>query len=324
LLPIAIMLLLPWSAAAAPATVTGRQTVDRIMASLADQNAVASATIRDVYREYLELLVIDGYSDLESALGNGGLVPLPPDPRRFNVAPRVAGLHPIGEKDLDNQVSYIAARPATIGCLLDIASRVKDGPVEVTSLVRHSDYQDELRGTNPNAITSIPMHTMGLAFDIALINTPMATVNEILDVLTRMRDAGDILFIGERHQIVFHVVPQPSRLGYFTDVYARAIAAPPTLPGAHPIRFSSMRAPAAPLAASVSTNVIDVRPTDRDAAEWWATVAPGAVDARVNATLRAASGPARPPQRRSSRAPLFPAGMALVLGLVTATWRIFR
>src|SRR5687767_15690465 len=39
------------------------------------------------------------------------------DPMRFNLAPRLEGAHPIGEKDLDNQHSYLAARPATIGAL---------------------------------------------------------------------------------------------------------------------------------------------------------------------------------------------------------------
>jgi hypothetical protein len=180
LLPVTLVLLFPWSAAARPAgAALVRQMIDRLMVSLAPQNAVASATIREVYFDYLDLLVLDGYSALEDALGNGGLVPLPPDPLRFNVTPRVAGLHPIGEKDLGNQASYIAARPATVGCLLDIASRVTSGPVEITSLVRHSEYQDALRGTNPNAATSVPMHTMGLAFDIALVNMPIDTVNEI-------------------------------------------------------------------------------------------------------------------------------------------------
>ncbi len=69
------------------------------------------------------------------------------------------------------------------------------------------------------------MHTMGLAFDIALVNTPLPQVYEIRDVLLKMQEAGDILVIGERKQLVFHVVPHPSRLGHFTDVYARAAAA---------------------------------------------------------------------------------------------------
>jgi len=315
--------LLPVSATAAPASPSVfRQSVDRIMLSLATQNAVASATIRDIYREYLDLLVIDGYTELEDALGNGGLVRLPDDPARFNVLPRVGGLHPIGEKDLENQASYIAARPATIGCVLEIAARVHSGPVEITSLVRHSEYQDALRDTNPNAITSIPMHTMGLAFDIAIVNTPIETVNEILDVLTVMRDAGDILFIGERHQVVFHVVPQPSRLGHFTEVYSRALAAPAILPGSHPIPFPALRAPAPVTAASVSAEVIDVRPTDRDAAAWWAAVDPDGVDASVRATLAAANRTPQPQRLALLASGPVAAGFSLLAGLITATWRI--
>ena len=119
----------------------------------------------------------------------------------------------------------MAARPATIGALIVIASRVRSGPVEITSLVRHAEYQSTLKGTNANATTSVPMHTMGLAFDIALVNTPMPRVQEIRRVLQQMRAAGDILFIGERQQLVFHVVPQPSRLGYFTGIYHQAVGA---------------------------------------------------------------------------------------------------
>ncbi len=31
----------------------------------------------------------------------------------------------------------------------------------------------------------------------------------------------------QRKRLVFHVVPHPARLGYFADVYTRAIGAPP-------------------------------------------------------------------------------------------------
>ena len=134
---------------------------------------------------------------------------------------------------IDLATYYIAARPETIGALLEVASRVRSGPLEITSLVRHSEYQEALKTTNGNANTSVPMHTMGLAFDIALVNTPLKTVYEIRDVLRRMQAAGDILVIGERQQLVFHVVPHPSRLGHFMDVYAKAVA--DATPGANVI-----------------------------------------------------------------------------------------
>jgi hypothetical protein len=200
--------------------------IDRMMAALAAQSARDAATIRATYRDHLDLLMLHQYASLEEALGTGGLVPLPPDPVQFNIAPRLEGAHPIGEKDLERQVSYLTARPATMGALLDVASRVTSGPIEITSLVRHGEYQESLRTTNVNATTSVPMHTMGLAFDIALVNTPLRTIYELRAVLQRMRDAGEILFIGERRQLVFHVVPHPSRLGHFAEVYDRAKSTP--------------------------------------------------------------------------------------------------
>jgi hypothetical protein len=197
--------------------------IDQMMVELAASSAQSAETIRRVYQEHLDILMLREYGELAGALDNGGLVRLPEQPIRFNIVPRLDGPHPIGEKDLANQSSYTAARAATIGALLEIASRVKSGPVEITSLVRHSDYQEELRTTNPNALTSVPVHTMGLAVDIGLVNTPLETIYEIRDVLRRMQNKGDILFIGERRQLVFHVVPHPKRLGHFDEVYLRAV-----------------------------------------------------------------------------------------------------
>ena len=232
-LPVLVLVLagcLPRPAAAAGQEIRPAEfitAIDRMMAALGPQSASASATIRDAYHAHLDLLFLNGYRDLEGALATGGLALLPADAGRYNLSPRLGGLHPIGEKDLGNQGSYVAARPATIGCLLAVAARVHSGPVEVTSLVRHGEYQDALKGTNANATTSVPMHTMGLAFDIALLNSSLETAYEIRNVLSLMRDAGDLLFIGERKQLVFHVVPHPSRLGYFNDLYMSVLGAPP-------------------------------------------------------------------------------------------------
>jgi hypothetical protein len=133
--------------------------------------------------------------------------------------------------------------------------------------VRHTEYQGELRKTNTNANTAVPMHTMGLAFDIALVNTPLSRAYEIRNVLREMRDAGDILFIGERQQLVFHVVPNPSRLGYFTDVYARALA---TGAGAEQRDFTIPGIPVTPGLPAVTTEVVDVVPAKEIEKEWWA------------------------------------------------------
>lgn len=267
---VGVSLLVSLPAVAGAAETQGQKFIralDRMMIQLGPQSARASKQIREAYRAHLDLLVLDEYADLETALRNGGLAPLPHDRLRFNVTPRLEGPSPIGEKDQDHQVSYIAARPATIGALLDIASRVKSGPVEVTSLVRHTEYQGELGSTNPNAKTAVPMHTMGLAFDIALVNTPLETVKEIRDVLIQMRDAGEILFIGERRQLVFHVVPHPSRLGHFHQVYAQALGYQPTTDRAQVVALSRDGRGE----ASVSAEVIAVLPAADYAEQWWST-----------------------------------------------------
>ena len=243
------------------------KTLDRKMVQLAPQSARASLSIKQAYRRHLDLLVLEEYAALEGALANGGLVPLPDDPLRFNLKPRVDGPSPIGEKDLGHQESYISARREAVGALIEIASRVRSGPLEITSLARHTEYQSSLRRTNSNAKTSIPMHTMGLAFDIALINTPLQTVYEIRDVLSQMQKAGDILVIGERRQLVFHVVPHPSRLGHFAKIYEDAMAE--AMPGANVISIvKSVPAVGVPY---VIAEVIAVRPTAEWIEEWWAS-----------------------------------------------------
>ena len=254
----------------APTVVAGSAPIDRMMVDLASDSALSAGTIRRVYQEHLDVLALREYGELAGALDNGGLVPLPDNPLRFNIVPRLDGPHPIGEMDLANQSSYISARAATMGALLDIASRVKSGPLEITSLVRHGDYQDSLRTTNPNAMTSVPMHTMGMAFDIALINTPLETVYEIRDVLQRMQDAGDILFIGERKQLVFHVVPHPSRIGHFNDFYARAAGEPLTSRSAGVVAFlEAPRLLPGRLTPQVTTEIIAVLPAEGPLQNLW-------------------------------------------------------
>jgi hypothetical protein len=248
----------------------GMPSLDRMMADLGPASAQSAETIRRVYQEHLDVLALREYDELAGALDNGGLVPLPEHPLRYNILPRLDGPHPIGEKDLANQSSYATARAATLGVLLEIAARVKTGPVEVTSLVRHADYQEDLRATNPNAITSVPMHTMGLAVDIGLINSRLETIYEIRDVLQQMQDAGDVLFIGERRQLVFHVVPNPARLGHFNDVYLREVGAPLTSRFAEAVAFlDAPRLAQTQLNPQVTTEVIAVVPAEGPIENLW-------------------------------------------------------
>ena len=236
-------------------------TVNGMLADLAPASTQSAMTIRETYRPFLDFLALTDFDQIEAGLANGGLVPLPADPERFNVRVRLEGISPIGEKDLSRQASYVSARPATIGCLLDVASRVKSGPIEITSLVRSLGYQQELRVTNLNATPDVPTHTLGLAFDIAMVNTQLKTVLEIRDVLQKMSAAGDVLVIAERHQLVFHVVPQPSRLGWYSEVYAHAIN------GERWKRPRDARHTLTPLVTTASSSL---RPMPAYAAEWWA------------------------------------------------------
>lgn len=254
--------------ACAPAARAGGVTEAEYLSVVADmvadhapRSAQAGALIRDVYQPYVDPLVLADFNQIEQGLATGGLVPLPVDPQRFNLRVRLEGANPIGEKDVAHQASYLSARAATIGCLLDVASRVKSGPLEVTSLVRYLEYQRQLRMTNPNAATDIPMHALGLAFDIAMVNTPLKTVLEIRDVLRKMSDAGDVLVIIERQQLVFHVVPQPSRLGWYSEVYAHALAGQQW---GRPINVQRASTPV------VTTEIGSLRPLPAWASEWWA------------------------------------------------------
>ena len=256
----AVVLLAPAARPALAGSPTHAQMLDAMMVAAGAHSARDAAAIKRLYRPHLDLLLLNGYADLEGALATGGLAPLPAHPERFNLAPRLDGPHPIGEMDLGNQGNYLAARPATIGALIVVASRVRSGPVEITSLVRHAEYQAVLRTTNGNATTSVPMHTMGLAFDIALINTPMPRVKEIRRVLESMRAAGDILFIGERQQLVFHVVPHPSRLGYFTAIYHQAVGSVSGVQTVEVVAPGPPRLEPARLRPRVVTEVLAVSP----------------------------------------------------------------
>jgi hypothetical protein len=296
------------------------RALDAMMVALAPESARSGATIRALYQNHLDLLMLDEYSEITGALDNGGLVPLPDDPARFNLAPRLDGPHPIGEKDLDNQRSYLAARPATIGALLDVASRVHSGPLEITSLVRHGDYQDALRVTNANATTAVPMHTMGLAFDIALLNTPLETVHEIRDVLQRMQVDGDILFVGERHQLVFHVVPHPSRLGHYTDFYMQAVGAPPTGRSAHVVALSG-RDMRGPLTPTVTTEVLTLVQADGARQTLW-TDADGPLDEPAVAMVPEPAISSSRERSRERAVSGFAPWFVLLLGLAATTWRV--
>jgi len=197
-----------------------------MMAELRPQSRQDAQTIKSAYGPMAKRSTFVNREDMEAALETDELALVAEHTAPLNIALRLNGRHPIAEKDLANQASYLGARPAALGLLYEIAGRVQSGPIEVTSLVRHLEYQRALGATNGNARTDVPTHAMGMAFDIALVNTPLDTVYEIRDVLREMRAAGLLYFIGETQQLVFHVVPRPGWLGYFEAVHMARLHAP--------------------------------------------------------------------------------------------------
>ena len=229
---------LPAAATAGDTPANQQQRLDALQMMMSELRPASRRAAQDIKVSFGPM-VAQAFANrpaLELAIERQHVALLARDALAYNVEPRLEGRHPIGEKDLANQQAYVGARPAALGLLYAIASRVESSPVEVTSLVRHMQYQRALAGTNGNANTEVPTHAMGLAFDIALINTPLETAFEIRDVLREMSDAGALYFIGESRQLVFHVVPRRAWFGYFealhwamTNVANFAPPAAPTL-----------------------------------------------------------------------------------------------
>jgi hypothetical protein len=203
----------------------------QLMNELRAESARHAADIRDAYANEVATPAFPTRRALAHALDSGVILALPSDVGARNLRPRLTGRHPIGEADLAYQHLYVAARPEAVGLAFEIASRVRSGPMEVTSLVRHHDYQRQLARTNANARTAVPTHAMGLAFDISILHTPLATAREIRDVLRHMAADGDLYFVAEQRQLVFHVVPTPERRDHYAAVYqALTAAGKPHLP----------------------------------------------------------------------------------------------
>lgn len=191
---------------------------------------------------YSPLKAVWSYTDLDhlkrETLGteenkNSGIQPslvrIPDNRKRFNIVLRREGKSAIGaaEKDPANRIHYEVARPFAVGALMYIADQVKSGPVDITSAARDEVYQFELLSKiNRNARTSFAAHTLGIAIDIGLLNTPPNTVEEIHKVIVDAREKGKIEVIGELSQLCFHFVPRPEAQAEFEAYYWQKIAEP--------------------------------------------------------------------------------------------------
>lgn len=223
--------LLTWSLAT-PAAVAAQTAEtpfkpDPAIFAIADelraQSRADALAIKEVYRPLMGSTMFEDEVELRRAMEEGDLVPLS-SVELPALQPRLWGHSPIAERDLENQALYVALRPAALGMLAEIARRVTHGPVEVTSAVRSEAYQRALSRGNSNANTDVPTHVMGYAVDIGLKYSTAETAKDLRRVLDEMRDAGQIYFIAERAQAVFHVVPVPEHFAHFETVYAQTLA----------------------------------------------------------------------------------------------------
>lgn len=199
-------------------------SVVQMLASLKAISKSAFDQIESLYKPKQDQMAFLDREALSTAIKNSVLVPLPEHPERFNIRPRLVGRARIAEKDPDHVELYMASRPYVIGCMMELGDRVKSGPIDLTGLTRSVQYQGWLAGTNKNAVTRFPAHTLAIAFDIGLLNTPANTALEIRRVLDQMAQEGKILYIAEVNQVSFHVVPLPDTEQYFTKVYSDNLA----------------------------------------------------------------------------------------------------
>lgn len=131
--------------------------------------ATAKATLEEVFHPEDETEVFEDPGDIEAALGEGELVPLPDAPRLGWVPDRRVG-ELASELDVEPAL-YRALRPEALATLTYLAGIVQDvggeaEPLRVTSAVRDRDYQELLVGVNAEATAEYSLHTTGWSFDV--------------------------------------------------------------------------------------------------------------------------------------------------------------
>ena len=131
--------------------------------------ANAKATLEEVFHPEDETEVFSEPDDIEGALRDGELVPLPSSPALGWISdPQMGEL--AGELDREPAL-YRALRPGALATLSYMATEVRElsgsfVPLRVTSTVRDESYQDLLIGSNPEATDEYSLHTTGWSFDI--------------------------------------------------------------------------------------------------------------------------------------------------------------
>jgi soluble lytic murein transglycosylase-like protein len=131
--------------------------------------ATAKASLEEVFHPEDETEVFGDSGDIEAALRDGDLVPMPlsttlgwiPDEQIGEFAQAVD----------ESSALYRALRPEALATLSYMATRVAEisgskAPLRVTSAVRDREYQGLLVASNPEATDEYSLHTTGWSFDI--------------------------------------------------------------------------------------------------------------------------------------------------------------
>jgi transglycosylase-like protein with SLT domain len=131
--------------------------------------ATAKATLEEVFHPEDETEVFEEPDDVEAALRDGDLVPLPDSPGLgWTVDPQMGEL--ASELDREPEL-YRALRPEALATLSYMATTVRElsgafAPLRITSTVRDRAYQELLIGSNAEATTEYSLHTTGWSFDV--------------------------------------------------------------------------------------------------------------------------------------------------------------
>lgn len=182
--------------------------------------------------DQVQQMKFENLESLRNAMGTR-LVELPQPWETFGYYVRLHGPSAIAEADPTNQRAYLAADPATIGCLIYVLNEVKlmrlrakkkYYPYEVNSLVRTWLTQSGIGQTNSNAVTDLPTHTLGKAFDLPRKNMRDGMETDMVFILTDMENWGMLAMIYEGTQKTIHVVPHPEFEQFFTKVYRDAVS----------------------------------------------------------------------------------------------------
>lgn len=131
--------------------------------------ATNKASLEEVFHPLNETEVFDEPDDVEAAIRDGDLVPLPDDPGLGWEIDRGMG-ELASELDREPEL-YRALRPEALAGLTYLAGLVRNesdepAPLRVTSTVRDRSYQDLLVQSNEQATQEYSLHTTGWAFDI--------------------------------------------------------------------------------------------------------------------------------------------------------------